>query len=296
VQRYPKLSHILPYLREPSNGRTVEEVLESLQDEAAEFPERLRELASVQFYLRDLLFEVSGQWRDATSGVTNYSPLIGEILRHNNGAEPVCLVSFNYDLLLDRALKSFDYKPQKPADQFRAHPLLKLFKPHGSVDWARYVYAPDGLSPEQLIEQAESIQLSSEFERVGNMDEANALSRNRTVFPAIAIPFQNKTKNTFACPSSHLTYLQQLLANVTKILIIGWQAKEAHFLQLLQSGLRGVTDLMVVGSDTADSERVLQFFANQIAKALHTRFKSYKGQGGFSKFVVNREGEAFLKV
>jgi len=30
VQRYPKLSHILPYLREPSNGRSVEEILESL--------------------------------------------------------------------------------------------------------------------------------------------------------------------------------------------------------------------------------------------------------------------------
>ena len=27
VKRYPKLSHILPYLREPSSGRSVEEVL-----------------------------------------------------------------------------------------------------------------------------------------------------------------------------------------------------------------------------------------------------------------------------
>lgn len=27
VQRYPKLTHILPFLRQPSNGRTVEEEL-----------------------------------------------------------------------------------------------------------------------------------------------------------------------------------------------------------------------------------------------------------------------------
>jgi hypothetical protein len=56
---------------------------------------------------------------------------------HNNGAEPICLVSFNYDLLLDRALESFDYQPQRPADQFRSHTVLKLFKPHSSVNWAR---------------------------------------------------------------------------------------------------------------------------------------------------------------
>jgi len=87
-----------------------------------------------------------------------------------------------------------------------------------------------------------------------------------------------------------------LLPDVTKILIIGWQAKEAHFLGLLQSGLRCVTDVMVVGSDAADSERVLQFFRTQIAKALAPTLKSYKGQRGFTNFVVNREGEAFLKA
>ena len=76
----------------------------------------------------------NGATRRAASPIT---PLIGEILRHNNGAEAICLVSFNYDLLLDRALESFDYQPQRPADQFRSHTVLKLFKPHGSVNWAR---------------------------------------------------------------------------------------------------------------------------------------------------------------
>jgi hypothetical protein len=222
VQRYPKLSDILPYLREPSNGRSVEEVLESLQDEAVEFPERLRELASVQFYLRDLLFEVSDRWGEITSGVTNYSPLIGEILRHNNGAEPICLVSFNYDLLLDRALESFGYQPQKPADQFRAHPVLKLFKPHGSANWAKCVdsHPETRLRPEQLIEQADTIELTDEFITVGPADSPDLWPQGKTPFPAIAIPFQHKTQNTFACPRSHLAHLQELLPRVTKILII----------------------------------------------------------------------------
>src|SRR5262249_55143241 len=61
VARYPKLSHILPYLREPAKSKSVEEVLESLQNEVEGIAERKREFASVQFYLRDLLFEVSNR-------------------------------------------------------------------------------------------------------------------------------------------------------------------------------------------------------------------------------------------
>src|ERR1700683_4757686 len=58
VGKYPKLTHILPHLREPSNGRSVEEMLESLQEEGKDSPESLREFASVRFYLCELLHEV----------------------------------------------------------------------------------------------------------------------------------------------------------------------------------------------------------------------------------------------
>ena len=194
MQRYPKLSHILPYLREPSNGRSVEEVLESLQDEANGFPERLREFASVRYYLRDLLFEATSKWLDQTNGVTNYAPLIGEILRLNKGSDPICLVTFNYDLLLDRALLSFDYHPQAPHDQFKAHPVLKLFRPHGSVDWARFVYIhPDtGLQPQHLIEEADTIHSQM------NSSQSPALQRPTTSLEeelsSRALPYHSKTR------------------------------------------------------------------------------------------------------
>ena len=45
VQRYPKLTHILPYLRQPSDGRSVEQVLELLQDQGKDYQER-RSLSS----------------------------------------------------------------------------------------------------------------------------------------------------------------------------------------------------------------------------------------------------------
>ncbi len=250
------------------------------------------------FYLRDLLFEVSNQWRDKTSGVTNYAPLIDEILRVNKSAEPVCLVTFNYDLLLDRALISFGYDPQDPELDFFAHPRLKLFKPHGSVNWARFVdLNPDTrLLPQHLIERADTIRFTDEFTIIPGIDPANSFPHGRTVFPVIAIPFQHKSQDTFVWPVSHRAHLMQLLPSVTKILLIGWQAKEAHFLELLQSNLRGITHLMVVGRDGLDSEQILQYFARQIARTLHPRCEFYKGQGGFTHFVVNREGQPFLEA
>src|SRR5580700_8755078 len=75
VKRYPKLRHIFPLLREPTNGRSVEEVLESSQKEIDGYPERQREFASLRYYIRDLFSDISHNWTNETNGITNYGPL-----------------------------------------------------------------------------------------------------------------------------------------------------------------------------------------------------------------------------
>lgn len=158
VHKYRKLLPILPHLRRPSSGRSVEQELESWQAEASEDPERKRQLFSVRYYLHDLLLRVGEEWLKQTSGVTNYVALLDQIRHLNAAGEAVCLVTFNYDVLVDRALLSFDYKQKDPENEFLAHPIFKLLKPHGSVDWARYVdIAPKTrLNVEQVIEQADN--------------------------------------------------------------------------------------------------------------------------------------------
>lgn len=293
VQKYPKLAAILTRLREPRNDRSVEEELESLQLQATAYPERLRQLAAVKYYLRDLLFEASNRWRETTSDVTNYSILIDELLRLNKGDEPICLVTFNYDLLLDRALFAFDYKGRKPEDAFSAHPVLKLFKPHGSVDWVRFVYPPKAadprLLPQHLIESGETVHPTDEFARVGSIIEADNMSLGRTTFPAIAIPVQRKTEETFEWPPSHRKHLQDLLPQVKKILIIGWQGKEAHFLNLLREklpkgGVTQITHLQVVGKDPGEASNISERFTTAIDRNVAG---SHPGptEGGFSHFV-----------
>jgi hypothetical protein len=172
---YRKLLPILPRLRQPVTG-SVEQEMEVLLTEAnaqvSGDPERKRQLFAVRYYLHDLLQRVTNKWLRHTSGVTNYVTLLDQIRHANKADEPVCLVTFNYDLLLDRALLSFDYKTTDPENESLAHPIFKLLKPHGSVDWARFVdVAPTTrLGIEQVIERANSINLTKEYLRTDASD------------------------------------------------------------------------------------------------------------------------------
>jgi hypothetical protein len=328
VARYPKLAHILPRLREPSNGRSVEQMLESLQEEGKNNPVRQREIASVRFYLCELLYKVTQEWGQQTNGVTNYAPLVGDILQFNKPGERVCLVTFNYDLLLERALYTFGFKSRDPEGYLDSHPILKLFKLHGSVEWSRIADLPKGLrlQPQALIEDVNTIQLTDKFVRAIATDPGQMHDFGRPIFPAIAIPVQTKSKDDFECPPTHLNYLAEMLPHVTKILIIGWQAKEAHFLKMLRSNLPKLGHVMVVGENASDSERIRKYFLDEIKLDLpnsggSTSFlidrenasdseetrqhfvdevkldlpNPFVGQGGFTNFIVNQEGRSFFE-
>jgi hypothetical protein len=295
VGKYSKLTHILPYLREPSNGRSVEQVLESLQEEGKNNPESQREFASVRFYLCELLQKVTLEWSLRTNGVTNYAPLVRDILRFTHSGEQVCLVTFNYDLLVDRALYTFDFKHQTPEQHLSSHPILKLFKLHGSVDWSRLVNLPEGtrLTPQGLIEHADTIQLSDKFVSANATNPYEMHNFGKPIFPAIAIPVQTKSEQHFECPIAHRDYLVGMLPHITKILIIGWQAKEAHFLRMLRSGLPKLRHVMVVGANAPDAQGTLKYFLGEIGLDLQSPFV---GRGGFTDFVVNQEGYDFFKA
>ncbi len=294
VRKYPKLTHILPYLREFPAGRSVEQVLEAFQEQGKGNPESRRELASVKYYLSELLQTVSREWSSRTSGATNYSPLVREILRFNKSGEPICLVTFNYDTLLDRALRTFGFEDKEPDAFLDSHPILKLFKLHGSVDWCRLVEttAQSMFAPQELIAHADTIQVSDTFVRANATDVRQWRGHVKPIFPAIAIPFQTKSDDSFECPGNHLSYLGEMLQHVTKVLIIGWQAKEAHFLRMLRSSLNP-RRVMVVGASEANAEATRRTFLDGIGVDLP---REIVGQGGFTDFIVSEEGKGFFQV
>jgi hypothetical protein len=296
VGKYAKLTHILPYLREPSNGRSVEEMLESLQQEGKHDPETLCELAAVRFYLCELLHNVTERWSSLTNGVTNYAPLIREVLRFTIPGEQVCIVTFNYDLLLERALDTFNFRRKPPEEHLDSHPTLKLFKLHGSVNWSRLVLnLPSGtrLQPQGLIEQANTIRVSDKFVLANATDPTQMFNFGKPILPAIAIPVQTKTEQHFECPQNHRYYLVKMLPNITKILIIGWQAKEAHFTAMLRGNLPKLKHVMVVGASASDAGATLKCFLEEIR--LHVPMWS-ASQGGFTRFIVEQEGYIFFQA
>ena len=92
----------------PRPGRVVEEVLHRMQQQAETNPARTQQLAAVRFYLQELLSALPEQWLTHIGGITNFNALVDQIQNgrraSGNSAEPVCLVTFNYDTLLERAL------------------------------------------------------------------------------------------------------------------------------------------------------------------------------------------------
>ena len=73
-----------------------------------------------------------------------------------------------------------------------------------------------------------------------------------TVFPAIAIPVENKRE--FECPVDHLKQLRMFLPHVTKIIIVGWRATETHFLDLLKSDLTKEVQVQAILGGKQDAE------------------------------------------
>lgn len=298
VTKYRKLTHILPNLREPSNGRSVEQMLEFLQEEGKGNPESQREFASVRFYLCELLTKVTAEWSAQTNGVTNYAPLVKDILRFTNSNDQVCLVTFNYDLLLERALYTFGFARKEPEEHLRSHPTLKLFKLHGSVEWSRLVDTDPALPSrtrltiQDLIDKANILRLSNRFVLANATNLHQVYDFERPIFPAIAIPVQTKSDEYFECPRAHLDSLNEMLPEITKILIVGWQAREAHFLQMLRSKLPRLDSIMVVGASASDAEGILRHFSTEIRYRVA---REYVADGGFTSFIVNQDGHDFFK-
>jgi SIR2-like protein len=296
IQRFPQCQPIVPRLRS-LRGETLEAVLEDLQAKSNSYPRGAQQLAAVRYYLQFVIRQCENSWRGVAKGVTNYKSLLNEIERGNKGKQPVCLVTFNYDTLLEDALSHFGLLIEAMDDYTKKHPFYKLFKLHGSVNWAREVAAPTKAQNQghawsvvnDLIERAAEIPVTQRYLLTG--EHPPGVVGGTPVFPAIAIPVEKKS--TFECPQHILDELMALLPEVTEILVIGWRATEAHFLERLKANLRrGAQLYIVVGPDKQQGEdtqvRICRGLPNNPPNFV------FVDPGGFTDFILSRRAEQFL--
>jgi hypothetical protein len=285
VARFPRCRSLLAEL-EPRPGRecpSVEEILEGIRATADDTD--LKELCSVQYYLRDLIRDCQQDWIQRWHGATNYHALLRQVRKYG----PACFVTFNYDTMFEAALGDHGVQIKGINDCYGIQ--LPLFKLHGSIDWELLVEVPRewnrDLGEQEMIDFAPSHRHSEFFRKAGEPGIPNVSQRLSAWIPAIAIPMASKAQ--FVCPPTHVVALAQQIPQVDKILIVGWKAAEQSFLKLLCPHLRRSVDVLAVCKDANEGNETLEKL-----KAAGLQINGVADPGGFSSFVANNRVQPFL--
>jgi hypothetical protein len=307
LDRFPQFTGRVHDLRlkAMTAGFNVEVELEEIRKAAENYPPARVELAAIQFYLRQVLWDCGNRWHQEVTGVTNYASLLSRIdrlLRPRN--EHVVMVTFNYDYMLERAAAGSPLNFRlSDIDSYVGRDDYKLIKPHGSVAWGHLIAneLQTSMSDDDvikwMIEHVDEVKFTDDYVASGPV----VRSGDQLLYPAIAIPVVEKSE--FACPQSHIDALIRSLTawkerreqvdDMRHVLIIGWRASENKFLDLLKGHLNKKR-VLVIANGHADSEQT----ARNLGRA-GVEFGSItcSSTAGFSEFLAQPgELEGFLRA
>jgi hypothetical protein len=195
----PKCQSIVPLLQR-RHGLSLEQRLQELAGEANEYPMRYQQLMAIRYYIQRVLWDVNHTWvNQIAASITNQKALLDQINRWRTRGDNVCIVTFNYDRIIEEALTTVGISITAFAD-YVTHEF-KLFKLHGSIDWARRTGILSNTDVQQnamelVIERAAELNVRNQFEMVA--EYPSAVLSNELVVPAIAIPLED---NRFRMPS-----------------------------------------------------------------------------------------------
>ncbi len=296
IAQFPECQGVIQDLQRPKVD--VERELERIQNEAGKNPDRLSQLAAIRYYLQTMLWECQNLWeRNVTGGVSNYKTFLYQIGLAKPAKEKVCLVTFNYDTLLEKAVPISGFKITHMSHYISKQ--YKIVKLHGSVDWAHEVTHMDKGPPDVRIREiiatfaslnADGRISSSEFQVVNG----NPFDRGTSPwFPAIAIPVVKKSG--FECPTAHVDEMETCLRQVTKVVAVGWRATEFEFLSRMAYGLGKRVPMLVVSSNEESARKTVQRMVDAFGRmgVLRPNIRPAKSEG-FSDFVFSQEWKAFL--
>jgi hypothetical protein len=297
IDEFPQCKTIVPRLRNPdviSGRESIEALLQEIEKESHTYSRGQRELFAIRCYLQRAIALCEMKCQQTTRGITNHLRLLREIERTQT--EPVCLVTFNYDTLLEVALGQLGQNFGRMEDYAAKDGFFRLFKLHGSVHWARkvrieipnpYLGIPLGIL-RYLIDRADELSLS---DRVVFCHPTTMGAVDGTpVFPAIAIPVEKK--QVFECPKEMIDELTTILPRVTKVVVIGWRATEDHFTDPLRQHLRVAIPMYVVAGRKDWAEGVA---AQILRKLTNKRLVVSPEAWGFSDFMREGRGEEILR-
>jgi hypothetical protein len=261
---YPASRAVIGHVRRQINDDSavsLERALATFEGNAANSFERQAQLVAFRFYLRELISSQTQNCLSATNGYTYYLDLFNRLHDwQRQSGEPVRIVTFNYDTLIEDALETVvtGWRFTSQADYLKRQDW-KLMKLHGSVTWCRMVEQPLGndlTNLEQAMELANNWRFESEdilpfrMWTTENLDVAPDEVR----VPALAVPMENKTR--FECPHAHVDAVWKCMPEVHRLIICGWRAAERHAVELLNAVNPGYYLGVVAGSERDVNETI----------------------------------------
>lgn len=224
-------------------GGTIEATLARLQDVSEDDLEARSQLMAVRFYLQRVLTVVPDAWDAHAVRQTTYVSMLDQLRRWQRATgQRLVLVTFNYDLLLERACEVVLGHRFEGMASYLSRPDLHVFKPHGSVDWARPArwdgsgYGDQDAARRAVCDNPDLPVHDDYSQRPATADVIEqAGGTNVAWLPALAIPVERKPD--VVMPHSHSAALRADLAQATAVLCVGWRAREQHFLRVLQDAL-----------------------------------------------------------
>ncbi len=305
---FPQCKALIPKLRSESN---IESALQKYFNDSKDDLFRKQQLAAIRYYLQAMIWDCEESWYKSAYGITNHNTLIDHLrLVKDQG---ICIVTFNYDRLIEKALLSIDLKIEFLPD-YISDEHFKLFKLHGSVNWVhpiKYPLSPaESSRPEfeiisEIIRNISNLPISEDIEIIRNIPTAIIEKKYTRIyegsrsdqhidrlgaFPAIAIPLEEKSK--FECPAIHIETLASMIPKVDKILVIGWRATESLFLELLSKNLRGKKEglRILVVNGSSDGAKIAA--SNLYTAGIQAGYIEYPL--GFTSFITDSNIYSFL--
>ena len=263
--------------------------------------ERRRKLHGKDFSLEDSIFEIynsvalSGQWKGQFLAFrraigmffdrfeepsrrfsSNYTKLISSYSVRRRDGDILIFLNLNYDCLAEYALNGRQAFRTFSAYLATDDRPISLLHPHGTTRW----YEPSRMLPPVRPEPAdggvEKLANSSDLIAYGQRGDVWQNPEKIELSPAISIPmredFQSKTK----WPQSQHDEFERFVGKVTRVLSIGWAAKDMHILQLLADHVALNVPVHVVSSNDAGE------IVDRFRKVEFTNVTSESG--GFSRF------------
>lgn len=295
------------FLRKPD--AYLEDELEVLQAKAETYPPLRQDLAALRFYLQRSIWQCSERWAANANRITNYTLLINELAEWSASAsEPLCFITFNYDTLLEGAVRDSSLGLRLPTiDSLVEDEGARILKLHGSVNWARRIHPKEGGWPQQegpaapyggphavvkrawtTIRNIDTFDLTDDFRLLSDVDQF--WEDDTWLIPAIAIPVLKK-KSFDECPPGHLKELDSVIRSTRRLLLIGWNGTEHHFLERWKTRNPFFPTQVVAGSE----ESAHGVAANIKAGGLETD-RVLLSDKGFSEFVRAGEVEQLLQT